>query len=65
MKQNLHDIQGTYDESIPIFYDNTSAISILKNPVMHSKMKHFPIKFYFLREQVLDNVVKLEYVPTT
>ena len=65
MKQNLHDIQVTYDESIPIFCDNTSAISISKNPVMHSKTKHIPIKFHFLREQVLDNVVKLEYVPTT
>ena len=32
---------------------------------MHLKTKHIPIKFHFLREQVLDNVVKLEYVPTT
>ena len=64
MKQNLHDIQVTYDESIPIFCDNTSAISVSKNPVMHSKTKHIPIKFHFLREQVLDNVVRLEYVPT-
>ena len=65
MKQNLHDIQVTYDEPIPIFCDNTSAISISKNPVMYSKTKHIPIKFHFLREQVLDNVAKLEYVPTT
>lgn len=28
MKQNLQDIQVTYDEPIPIFCDNTSAISI-------------------------------------
>ena len=55
----------TYDESIHIFCDNTSAINISKNPVMHSKTKHIPIMFYFLREQVLDNIVKLEYVPTT
>ena len=65
MKQNLHDIQVTYDEPIPIFCDNTSAISISKNLVMHSKTKHIPIKFHFLKEQVLDNVVELEYVPTT
>ena len=55
----------TYDELIPIFCDNTSAISVSKNPVTHSKTKHIPIKFHFLREQVLDNIVKLEYVPTT
>ena len=44
--------------------DNTSAISISKNPVMHSKTKHIPIKYHFLREQVLEQKVKLEYVPS-
>ena len=42
--------------------DNTSAISISKNPIMHSKTKHIPIKYHFLREQVLEQKVKLEYV---
>ena len=42
--------------------DNTSAISISKNSVMHSKTKHIPIKYHFLREQVLEKKVKLEYV---
>jgi hypothetical protein len=40
MKQTLTYIQVEYDEPIPIYCDNTSAISISKNPVMHSKMKH-------------------------
>jgi hypothetical protein len=35
MKQMLEDIHVHYDEPIPIFYDNTSAISISENPVMH------------------------------
>ena len=29
---------------------------------MHSKTKHIPIKYHFLREQVLEHKVKLEYV---
>jgi hypothetical protein len=48
MKQTLTDIQVEYDEPIPIYCDNTSAINISKNPVMHSKMKHIPIKYHFL-----------------
>jgi len=44
--------------------DNTSAINISKNPLMHSLTKHIPIKFHFLREQAATNVVKLEYVAT-
>lgn len=37
MKQTLQDIHVTYKDSIRIFCDNTSAINISKNPVMHSK----------------------------
>ena len=60
----LADIHIHYDDPIPIFCDNTSAISISKNPVMHSKMKHIPIKFHFLREKVSNNTIKLEYIGT-
>ena len=52
------------DEPISIKCDNTSAISISKNHVLHSKTKHIPIKYHFLREQVAQKIVKLEYVPT-
>ena len=64
MKHMLADIHIHYDAPIPIFCDNTSAISISKNTVMHSKMKYIPIKFHFLQEQVLSNTIKLEYVGT-
>jgi len=64
MMQTLQDIQITCSPPISILCDNTSAISIWKNPVMHSKTKHIPIKYHFLREQVLEQKVKLEYVPS-
>ena len=60
----LEDIHIQYDETISIFCDNTSAISISKNPIMHSKTKHIHIKFHFLREQVMSKVIKLEYIGT-
>jgi hypothetical protein len=64
MKQTLTDIQVEYDEPIPIYCDNTSAINILKNLVMHSKTKHIPIKYHFLREQVAEKNIRVEYVGT-
>jgi hypothetical protein len=64
MKQTLEDIQVKHNEPIPILYENTSAINICKNPVMHSKTKHIPIKFHFLRKQVTEKNIKLEYVET-
>jgi hypothetical protein len=64
MKQTLTDIQVEYGDPIPIYCDNTSAISISKNPVMHSKMKHIPIKYHFLRERVAEKNIRVEYVGT-
>ena len=62
MKQTLKDLQIRYDDPITINCDNNSAISISKNPVMHSKTKHIPIKYHFLRDHVTQKVVKIMHV---
>ena len=64
MKQTLTDIQVEYDEPIPIYCNNTSSISILDNSMMHSKTKNIPIKYHFLRDQVVENNIRVEYVGT-
>jgi hypothetical protein len=64
MKQTLKDIQLEYDEPIMIFFDNTSVISISKNMVMHSKMKHILIHFHFIWEKIIKKNIKVEYVGT-
>jgi hypothetical protein len=52
MIQTLADLEVKYVALIPIHCDNTSAINVSKNPVFHSKTKHIPIKYHFLREHV-------------
>eukprot|EP00253_Pinus_taeda_P035620 PITA_35620 len=64
MIQTLQDLQITCTPPISIFCDNKSATNISKNPVMHSKTKNMPIKYHFLRKQVLEQKIKLEYVPS-
>lgn len=49
-------------EPIFMFCDNTSAVNISKNLVMHSKTKHIAIKYHFVRELVQDKEIRLEYV---
>ena len=49
---------------LSFLFDNISAISISKNPVMHSKTKHIPIKYHFLWEQIAEKNVRVEYVGT-
>ena len=51
-------------ELVTLYCDNTSAINISKNPVMHTKTKHIAIKYHYVRELVQDKEVKMEYVHT-
>ena len=39
--------------------DNSSAVSISKNPVFHGRTKHIKIKFHFIREVQQSNEVLL------
>jgi hypothetical protein len=50
MIQTLADLEVKYAALIPIHCDNTSAISVSKNHVFHSKTKNIPIKYHFMRE---------------
>ena len=51
-KQLLEGMKVEIKEPIVMFCDNTSAINISKNLVMHSKTKHIAIKYHFVRELV-------------
>ena len=61
MKQQLNDNGLNYIE-IPIRCDNTSAICLTKNPILHSRTKHIDVKHHFIREHVENNDICLEYV---
>ena len=63
MKQTLQDIKVICEEPTVIHCDNTSAISLSKNPIQHSKAKHIPIKYHYLREIATSKKIRLEYIP--
>ncbi|GJY87123.1 hypothetical protein Tco_0501751 [Tanacetum coccineum] len=49
---------------VPIFFDNTSAIAISNNPVLHSRTKHIDIRYHFIRDHVLKGDIELYFIPT-
>jgi len=51
MKHQLEDYQINTN-SIPIYCDNTAAICLSKNPILHSRAKHIEIKHHFIRDYV-------------
>ncbi|KAJ9557778.1 hypothetical protein OSB04_012392 [Centaurea solstitialis] len=63
MRNQLLDY-GFQLSKIPIYCDNTSAIAIANNPVLHSKTKHIEIRYHFIRDHVMNGDVELHFVPT-
>ncbi|GJX23451.1 ribonuclease H-like domain-containing protein [Tanacetum coccineum] len=45
-----------------LFCDNSSAIQIAANPVMHEKTKHFDIDVHLVREKVASGLIKTVHV---
>ena len=63
MKQTLQDY-GLSFGMVSIFVDNMSAISIAKNPVLHSRTKHIDIRFHFLRDNHERGHIDMIHVPS-
>jgi hypothetical protein len=49
---------------VPLQFDSTSAISVAKNPVLHSKTKHIEVRYHFLRDNVEKWNIAFIHVPT-
>ena len=64
MRNQLRDYELDLNQ-IPIYCDNTSAITISNNPVQHSRTKHIDIRYHFIRENIMNGTVELHFVPTT
>nr|GEV43908.1 retrovirus-related Pol polyprotein from transposon TNT 1-94 [Tanacetum cinerariifolium] len=63
MKSQLGDYDIHY-KMVPIFCDNTSAIAISNNPVLHSRTKHIDIRYHFIRDHILKGDIELHFIPT-
>jgi len=63
LKQQLNDYEIDLG-CISIKCDNTSAINLTKNLVMHSITKHIDICHHFLRNHVLKGDISLEFIDT-
>ncbi|KAK6119598.1 hypothetical protein DH2020_046661 [Rehmannia glutinosa] len=63
MRQQLRDYE-VEEKEIPIMCDNTSAIAITQNPMLHSRTKHIDVRYHFIRDHVEKKDITLEYIST-
>jgi hypothetical protein len=45
--------------------DNQGSMAIAENPQFHKRTKHFSVKVHYIREQINEKVVQVEYCPTS
>jgi len=64
LKNVLSEIGLDQEEGITVFCDNSSAIKLSRNPVLHGKSKHISVRYHFLRELVSEGVINLDYCST-
>jgi hypothetical protein len=55
---------GVRFERVPLMCDNTSAISVAKNPILHKKMRHVERRYHFLRDHVEKGDIEMRYIDT-
>jgi hypothetical protein len=63
MKYQLEDYNIT-ENSIPLFCDNTAAIHLPKNPILHSRANHIEIKHDFIRDHVQKGAIDIQFIDT-
>jgi Reverse transcriptase (RNA-dependent DNA polymerase) len=63
MIQTLQDYNLRF-RKVSIMCDNTSAIMISKNPVLHARTKHIEIRHHFIRDHVERGDIELIHIDT-
>jgi len=63
MKHQLKDCQIN-ENSIHIYCDNTAAICLSKNLILHSRANHIEIKYHSIRDYVQKGVFDIQFIDT-
>jgi hypothetical protein len=55
---------GVRFERVPLMCDNTSAISVAKNPIFYKKMRYVEMRHHFMRDHVEKGGIEMRYIDT-
>jgi hypothetical protein len=55
---------GVIFERVPLMCDNTSAISVAKNPVFYKRIRHLERRHHFPRDHIEKGDIEMRYIDT-
>jgi len=61
IRQQLRDF-GIEESCTKIRCDNTSAINLTRNPILHSRAKHIKIHHRFIRDHVQNGEINVQFI---
>ncbi|CAL8148460.1 unnamed protein product [Prunus armeniaca] len=61
LRRILEELRGLKDGQTPVYCDNSSAIKLSKNPVLHGRRKHIDLLYHFLYNLTKDGIIDLIY----
>ena len=64
MKGLFQELKRPIKGPIQLRCDNQGAITTAYNPALHNRTKHTLLKYYYVCEQVKDNLVNITYLDT-
>lgn len=63
--QLLSKLPSLVSSSTSLYCDNSAAISLAHNPILHAKTKHIDIDCHFIRDYIKINHINLHHIPST
>lgn len=64
LQRLFQDIGIQLPDSMALFIDNQSTISISNDVMFHQRTKHIDIQYHFIRNLVIDGIIDTYYCPT-
>lgn len=61
----LRDLGRCPEGPIQFHEDNQSTIKLASNPKDSARLKHMDVKYFYVRELLEKNLIRIDYVPTT
>ena len=58
----MKDLNQPIGYVVPLCCDNQSVIRLAENPIFHARIKHVEVHYHFLRENVLQEEIKMRQV---